>query len=431
LRHGGKKVRLKMSEEEQFDVMLGPFRALDLTDEKGLLCGKILADLGADVIKIEKPGGDPVRNIGPFYHDMPDPEKSLYWFAYNMNKRGITLNIETAEGQELFNKLVQSADFVIESFPPGYMDGLGLGYSVLSEINPRIIMTSITPFGQQSPDKDFKTCDIVSMAMGGLMYTTGTPDRPPLRISLPQAFVCAGAAAAMATMVAHYYRETVGEGQHVDVSIQAAVASTLSNFVPLWELNRINLHRLGSVLSGRTSGTRQRTLWPCKDGYVIFYIMGGQIGEKTNKGIAEWMDSKGFAPDYMKQMDWGAFDMATTDQQLQDCLEAPVAQFFLKHTKAELLEGALKRGIMVFPVSNPKDVVENYQLQSRKFWLQVEHPEMNTTITYPGFFIRASDTPCRLQCRAPLVGEHNQEIYEKELGLSEKELVNLKRVKVV
>jgi len=118
------------------DTLLSCYRALDLTDEKGFLCGRILGDFGVDVVKIEPPGGDPSRNIGPFYHDIPDPEKSLYWFAYNANKRGITLNIETADGRDIFKRLVKTADFVIESFPPGYMDSIGLGYETLSHINP-------------------------------------------------------------------------------------------------------------------------------------------------------------------------------------------------------------------------------------------------------------------------------------------------------
>jgi len=151
--------------------MLSPYRVLDLTDEKGLLCGKLLGDLGADVIKIERPGGDPARNLGPFYHGEADPEKSLFWFAFNTSKRGITLDIETTDGQEIFKRLVKGSDFVIESFPPGYMDQPGLGYSVLEKVNPRVIMVSITPFGPTGPYKDYKAPDIVAWAMGAQMYT--------------------------------------------------------------------------------------------------------------------------------------------------------------------------------------------------------------------------------------------------------------------
>ena len=155
--------------------ILGSYRVLDLTDAKGFLCGKILADLGADVIKIEKPGGDSSRSLGPFYHEIQDPEKNLYWFAYNLNKRGITLNIESEKGRQIFIRLAQKADFIIEAFSPGYLDNLGLGYSKLSQINPRIILTSITPYGQTGPYKNYEASDIDVMAMGGLMYITGNP----------------------------------------------------------------------------------------------------------------------------------------------------------------------------------------------------------------------------------------------------------------
>ena len=153
--------------------MLSNCRALDLTDEKGFLCGKILADLGVDVVKVEKPGGDPGRNRGPFWHDIPEPEKSLYWFAYNSNKRGITLNIADSEGQEIFKTLAKHADFIIESYHPGYLDSVNLGYSALSEINPGIIVVSITPFGQAGPYRDYVASDMVALAMSGLQYQTG------------------------------------------------------------------------------------------------------------------------------------------------------------------------------------------------------------------------------------------------------------------
>jgi crotonobetainyl-CoA:carnitine CoA-transferase CaiB-like acyl-CoA transferase len=190
--------------------MLNNCRALDLSNENGFLCGKILADLGVDVIKVEKPGGDASRRIGPYWHDIPDPEKSLYWYVYNSNKRGITLDIETAEGQSVFRKLVQKADFVIESFPPGYLDKIGLGYSELSKIKSNIIMASITPFGQTGPYRDYLTSDIVTMGMSGILYQTGDTDQPPLHMSLPQACMLAGADAAAGSMIAYYHREKTG-----------------------------------------------------------------------------------------------------------------------------------------------------------------------------------------------------------------------------
>ena len=200
--------------------MLGGYRVLDLTDEKGLLCGKMLGDMGADVIKVERPGGDTARSLGPFYHDEIHPERSLFWFAMNTSKRGITLDIETADGQEIFKKLVKTADFVIESFQPGYLDKLGLGYSMLEKLNPGIILVSITPFGQTGPYKDWKTSDIVSWAMSGEMVMWGEAEDPPVKISgHSQAYMCAGADACMGAVTALLHRSIAGEGQQVDVSI--------------------------------------------------------------------------------------------------------------------------------------------------------------------------------------------------------------------
>lgn len=411
--------------------LLNPYRVLDLTDQKGFLCGKILADLGADVIKIEKPGGDPSRNFGPFYHDIPDPEKNIYWYAYNLNKRGITLNIESEDGKQIFKKLSKTADFVIESFPPSYLDNLELGYEALNKVNPRVIITSITPFGHDEPYRNYRATDIVVMAMGGLMFITGTPDKPPLRISLPQAFLLASAHGAAASMVAHFYRETSGVGQHVDVSAQECVLWEIANAIPLYELNGNILKREGSFLSGRWTGTRQRLLWKCRDGYVLFYILGGAFGVKTNKAIVEWMEEKNMLPDYLMNFDWAVFDMAKQTQEMQDLIESPIADFFMEYTKNELYYQAQKRGIMLCPVCSSKDILENEQLKSRDFWVEINHPELDTNITYPGVFAKLSQTPMEINRRAPLIGEHNNDIYQGELGLSPSELSTLHRFGVI
>ncbi len=419
-----------MSEQNREGSLLYPFRALDLTDEKGFLCGRILGDLGADVIKVEPPGGDPTRNIGPFYHDIPDPEKSLYWFAFNNNKRGITLNLESSDGQEIFKKLVKTADFVIESFSPGYMDRLGLGYATLSEINPRIIMTSITPFGQEGPYKDYKSSDIVMMAMGGLMHLTGDPDRPPVRISFPQAYLHAGAGAAEGTMIAHYYREITGEGQWVDESAQESMSETPLNVTWHWDINKDGFHRMGAFRIGLSMDGALRVIWECKDGYVNFAIMGRQF-LAMQKALNQWLESEGIAPDFLKEIDWETFSPLTANQAELDQISESVAKLFLKHTKAELYEEAIKRRILFCPVTTIADVLQDPQLSVRDFWQEVEHPELGTTITYPGGFVKLSESPCRIWCRAPLIGEHNREIYGNELGFSEDELILLKQTGII
>ena len=218
------------------EMMLSPYRVLDLTDERGLLCGKILGDLGANVVQVEPPGGSPARQVGPFYGDDPAPDKSLYWWAYCANKRGITLNLEHPDGRSLLERIVASADFVIESFDPGYLDGMGLGYSRLSEINPSAVMVSITAFGQDGPYAGYQASDITGMALGGFMHLTGDPDRAPLRPSFPHFYLHGSAAGAAGAMLAHTHRALTGEGQHVDVSCQQAVARTLAHAPQIWDI---------------------------------------------------------------------------------------------------------------------------------------------------------------------------------------------------
>ncbi len=320
--------------EQKTESLLSPFRALDLTNEKGFFCGKMLGDLGADVIKIEKPGGDPARSIGPFYHDIPDPEKSLYWFAFNTSKRGVTLNIETADGQGIFKRLVKNADFVIESFAPGYMDNLGLGYSALSEINPRIIMTSITPFGQTGgPYKDYKSSDFTLMALGGYMYITGDPDRAPVRISFPQSYIHAGAQAAGATMIAHYNRGVTGEGQYIDVSIFEVIADLSTGTPHAWWLDKRRVRRGGRFIV-RPDGFTYPSVWPCRDGFIIMTFQAYVLGGRHMGALVEWMDSEGKAPDFIK-VDWTKYNFGTMPPDELYRFLSFFSVFFLTHTKAE------------------------------------------------------------------------------------------------
>ncbi len=412
--------------------MLEHFRVLDLTTEEGLLCGKILGDLGADVIKIEKPGGDSARHRGPFYRGISDPEKSLFWYAFNANKRGITLNIESSDGQEILKKLIANADCLVESFSVGTMKQLGLDYTGLKKINKRLIMTSVSPFGQEGPYKDYKASDMVCMAMGGFLYLCGDPDRPPVGISLPHAYFFAGVDAAAATMIAYYHREQTGEGQWVDVSIQQSVGLTSFNSVPWWELDQVIQKRLGLFRKiGLMGGLVLRQTWPCKDGFVIFILTAGAIGAKTNQLLTEWMDKEGMAPEFMKKMDWKKLDAITMTPEFIKEFDEYAGRFFLSHTMEELYRGAIQRGMHLYPVSNCKALAESPQLKGRGFWEEVDHPELGSTITYPGAWVKMSEARCNIRRRAPLIGEHNREIYKGELGLSDEELGVLKQTGVI
>jgi crotonobetainyl-CoA:carnitine CoA-transferase CaiB-like acyl-CoA transferase len=410
--------------------LLSDSRVLDLTDEKGFLCGKILADLGADTIKIELPGGSPSRNIGPFYHDIPDPEKSLYWFCYNGNKRGITLNIEALDGKEIFKRLVKDSDFVIESYTPGYLDEIGLGYAELSAINPGIILTSITPFGQTGPYRNYKGPDIVAMAMSGILYQTGDPDCPPVNISLPQSYLHGGADAAVGSLIAYYFREMTGLGQHVDVSLQQSTALYLANTIPFWELERKILTRAGQYRQGLSPGAVQRQIWLCKDGYIFFVMLGGATGAKTCRELVRWMDSEGMANEYLRGIDWENWDMADRTQQEIDEISAPIEKFFLTHTKMELWEEAVKRRMSVCPFYDPEDLLKDPQLQKRNFWVEIDHPELGARLTYPREFAKVSEKISAPSFRAPLIGEHNVEVYG-ELGFTLQEMALLKESGII
>jgi crotonobetainyl-CoA:carnitine CoA-transferase CaiB-like acyl-CoA transferase len=406
--------------------MMEGYRALDLTDKKGFLCGKILAELGVDVIKIEMPGGDPARKTGPFWHDEVDPEKSLYWFAYNSSKRGITLNLEAEEGKRLFRKLARTADFVIESFAPGVLDKLGFGYPELTRIKKDIILTSITPFGQSGPYSRYQATDLTLMGMAGELFMTGDSDRRPVNISLPQACLHAGADAAVGSMLAHHHRRMTGEGQHVDVSMQQSVAWFLSTTIPYWELDKTILGRVGTFRNINSMGVVQRQVWPCKDGFVFFLMMGRQQGAKTCRQLVKWMDEAGMANEFLLNFEWELFDMATASQELIDTISQPIAAFFKTRTKQEALEAALSRSISLCPLMGNRDLLDDPNLAARGFWLLMEHSELKTTIPYPKQFARSSENEMKTRFRAPLIGEHNAEVYG-ELGLSGDQLEELRQ----
>lgn len=411
--------------------LLNGVRVLDMSDGESSLCGKLLGDLGADVVKIEKPLGSDDRNIGPFYKDIPDPEKSLSWFAYNANKRGITLDITTSDGQTIFRKLAKNADVILESYPVGFLTELGLDYTSISSLNPGIIFTSITPFGQTGPYKGFKATDIVGMAMGGHLYLCGDDDRPPVRMNTPQAYIHAAIEALAGISIALYVREICGEGQHVDISVQQSVIPATAQAVPFWQLSQTVLERAGAFRTGLTSGSKQRQTWPCKDGFVNFVIYGAPIGPALNPPLLKWMEEEGFANDAVRKIATPDWDVSNMTQDEWTEIEAPIARFFMSHTKKELADGGVQRKFPLCPLSSFKDILHSDQLNSRQFWIEVKHPELNTNIKYPGFFAKFSETPCQFRRRAPLISEHNMEIYHDELCLSREEIIALKQANIV
>jgi len=410
--------------------LLAPYRILDLTDERGMLCGKLLADLGADVILIERPGGSTARLKGHFYHDVMDPNKSLLFFAFNANKRSTTLNIETADGKDIFKRMVKGADIVIESFEPGYLDEIGLGYSVLSEIKPSLVMTSISGFGGTGPYAHYKAPDLVVAATGLIMSVTGEPGGRPVRMSVPQSYAQACLQAALGTMIAHYYRLQTGEGQHVDVSAMESLFWLIGEYIPRWFADmQIPSFPGRDFIGGR--GERYPFMWECKDGDITFVLIGGVHGALANEQLAEWMDAEGMLPEEWRGRDWSQLDFNIINQEELDHHTAVVSEFFERHTRQELWEESQKRGIWIYPASNMKDLMENPQLKERGFWVPIHHDELDDTVTYPGPFAVFSETPIGEWRRAPLIGEHNEEIYEREMGFSKEDLVVLAEAGVI
>ena len=396
---------------------LTPYRVLDLTEGGYNWCGKVLGDLGADVIKVEPPGGSPTRNRGPFVDEEPNPERSLYWYAYCVNKRGITLDIETEAGRGQFRKLVSTADFVIESFEPGHLNGIGLGYRHLSEINPHLIMTSITPFGQTGQYAHYKATDMVSLSMGGMQYLTGDNDRPPVRIGYPQAELHAGAQAAAGSMIAFWHRQMTGEGQHVDASAQTAVVWTLMNATAFPQLHGENVERAGSLRPLAQGDLNLRIVFPCKDGFVSYLFIVGAAARISVDPVVKWMKEEDFAPGWIADTDWsriGFVEAASEGPQatkpIQD-LHDLIAAFYETKTKDELYDAAVERGILLAPCQTVEDITKDIQLEARDYWVDLEHPELGKSITYPGPFIKMNESPLILRRRAPLLGEHNDEVF--------------------
>jgi len=420
---------------------LDGIRVLDLANPIGLYCTKLLAEMGADVIKIEPPGGDAARRIGPFLHGEVDPEKSLFFYHFNTNKRSITLNLEREEGRKILKKLVKSADILVETFPPGHLDKLALGYENLRSVNPGLIMTSITGFGQTGPYRDYKWCDMVGLAMGGLMVLSGFPDDPPNYLGGYQAYNLTGTNGAIGTLLALYSRDATGEGQYVDVSMQEAVVPATELSIPAYAARKILRKR-----TGRQVYRGWNELYPCKDGYVVC----SPFGAARWRQVLEWAKSEGMEADlkndnYAELLDIMGdvqMDRQPTSPRLNpkalEGRDAEIAHIeevwerFLKtHTKQELFEKCQGMGVRLMPFYNAGDQLQDPQLLARDWFTSVEHPELGETFTYAGPPYRFSKTPWRITKRSPFIGEQNEEIYKGELGFSSVDLIELKQKGVI
>jgi crotonobetainyl-CoA:carnitine CoA-transferase CaiB-like acyl-CoA transferase len=393
---------------------LDDLRVLDLSwGIAGPLCAKLLGDFGADVIKVEPRGGECGRRMPPFFHDDPDPEKSLFFLLLNLNKRGITLDVETPQGAAIFKELVRLADVVVETFPPGYLARLGLDHASLEREHPALVMTSITPFGQSGPYSHYEGEEIVAYAMSGMMAISGTTDREPLKHGGFQAQYEAGFNGALATLFTLVLRDATGIGQHVDVSIQEVVSSTLVANQPFYSWAG------GVQARRRPGGTMFGNVMPCKDGYVVSQGGGGASWDSVADfyGRAELKDQR----------------FADTDQRIVNghALDEILLEASRDRTMAEMFKSASEQYRMLFGiVQTPADLAQCPQLEARAFYQEVEHPVIGT-IKVPFRLWNMTPTPPAYRRPAPLLGQHNAEVYGKLLGYADDAITRLRDLGVI
>ena len=402
-------------------VLLPPYRILDLTGPEAVFCGKLLADYGADVVKVEPPGGDPTRNKAPFIGDEVGIDRSSYFLFYNTNKRSVTIDIDTPKGQELFKKLAKTADVLIESFPVGHMESKGLGFDSLNAINPSLVMASVTPFGQTGPWSGYQSSDLISLAASGFMQITGDPDGPPLRQGNEQSHFPGAQYAAAAIMGALFYRDMQGGGgQYIDVSQQEAMITYYTDAHPAlaWMQRGENVTRVG------TNSTLVIPLgaYPSSDGWISAGIITPREWENLSQRMYAVTGNEEILNDDYKG---GNQDRAP----FNDIITALVIDFTTRFTSEELFHQGQERNLVFIPVNTVSDLLVDPQLEASNFWFDIDHAEAGT-LRYPlGVFDSEEVSPTTNP--APHLGQDNEAILCGELGLSQSELFSLRSQGVV
>lgn len=388
-------------------------KVLDLSEDiAGSFCARLLADYGADVLKLEPPGGAASRKMGPFFGDDPHPEKSLFNLVMNLNKKGATLNLEAATGRSLLKQLAQHVDVIIEAYRPGHLSQLGVGYQELSEINPELVMTSITPFGQDGPYSQYLGEEIVNYAMGMIMSISGVQGQEPLKHGGFQAQYEGGLNAAAATAMALFMQFNTGEGQHVDVSTTEVVASTMLATQTLYPFSG------GTPVRRRPSGSMFGHPMPCADGWIIVQTGGG----------ASWDDISEFfeSPEMLEPRFSDQVQRAEHGEELDEI----VLNNIKNRSKWELFPKAAQARMLFGLVQTPSELAECAQLESRDFYREIEHPVIGK-IKVPAVLFNLSLTPYGQCAPAPTLGQHNQEIYVDGLGYSQQDLNRLRQLNVI
>ncbi len=383
---------------------LAGLRVLDLSGPLGNYCGKLFGDLGADVILIEPPEGTALRREPPFVDDKVDIEASLPFAYANTSKRGIVLDLEQERDREVFRRLADTADLVIETFRPGTMSAWGLDYATLSARNPRLVMTSITPFGQTGPYAQYVAEDIIGMAMGGLLYLGGYPDTPPITSYGNQAYAAANLYGATASMMALLAAEQTGTGEHVDVSMQESVVMALETAAQFYDLEGTVKKRWGG--KQRHAGTG---VFPCKDGY-IYFMAGGVGGNRFWRLSCDWFEEEGVpGAEQFREERWFTHEFLGTDEAKKIFADIFIP-FARRYTMEELYRKGQEKHVPIAPVSTPADLLTNPQLRHRGFFTEMTHPLRAEPFLAPGAPYQLSTTPWAIARPAPKLGEHTAEV---------------------
>jgi crotonobetainyl-CoA:carnitine CoA-transferase CaiB-like acyl-CoA transferase len=407
------------------DGALAGLKIVELSERvAGPFCTKVMADMGAEVVKIEQPGiGDVARTRGPFPGDYPHPDRSALFLYLNTNKIGISLDITKPEGVALFRALVKEADILVETQTPGFLKSLGVGYDSLHNIAPQLIVTSISPFGQTGPYKDYKAYNLNTFHAGVVgyetpfNYVTDPENEPPIKAGGQQADMLTAWTAASATMSAVFHRDLTGEGQHVDISEVEAVAHMIRPNTALYSHEPPDGPNRSRFL--------RRTKWglayvfPCQDGYIALLALTDQHWEslKVLMGRPEWAESELFAT------------LLSRFQNL-DALEVSVAAWITDQKRDELAREGQDLHIPVFPVRDMQEVVESDQYRERGFLVDIDHPATGP-LTYPGAPFKFSATPWQVRSPAPQLGQHNAKVYGERLGLSAERIEQLRQQGVI
>jgi CoA:oxalate CoA-transferase len=398
---------------------LSGIKVLELSDFiSGPYCSKLLADMGAEVIKVEAPGlGDKSRSWGPFPQDLPDPEKSGLFLFLNTDKDSITLNLETARGMMIFKELLKWADILVESNAVKEMSRLGLSFSKLHRLFPGLIVTSITPFGQTGPWRDYKGCDLVNShvsteAFGNPAEGADDADNmPPIKGPMHAADFMPGLTASIGTLSAVIARQSSGLGQHLDISQQEALASVCRQELAFYTIE-------GSIPI-RQKGRKRRggILYHCKDGWVCIWI-----GPHYPKVVQMLGD-----PDWMKI---DLFQNPDTRLDHMEEFNQLMSVWTIDKTMEEIDKLAIQYSVPCSPVRSVKDVVNDVQLEYRRFWVDLEHPVAGK-MRYPGAPFQMSATPWKARRAAPLLGQHNEKVYCQMLGYSREDLVRMRQAGII